>query len=67
VEAKQYVRALISIVQYPWAANLYTTFVEFNDDPFPKAAAAWGSITSRPFAMFSDPGVTRHAGESGCH
>jgi hypothetical protein len=34
-----------SIVQYPSAANAYTTIVEFNDDPFPGPAAAWGSIT----------------------
>lgn len=45
VATEQDVRTLISIVQYPSAANTYTTIVEFNDDPFPGAAAAWGRIT----------------------
>jgi PEP-CTERM motif len=45
VETEQAVRTLISIVQYPSAANAYTTIVEFNDDPFPGPAGAWASIT----------------------
>jgi PEP-CTERM motif len=44
VEVEQDVRTLIDIVQYPSAANAYTTIVEFNDDPFPGPAAAWGRI-----------------------
>ncbi len=45
VATEQGVRTSIYIVQYPSAANAYTTIVEFNDDPFPGPAAAWGEIT----------------------
>ena len=41
VATEQGVRTSIYIVQYPSAANAYTTIVEFNDDPFPGPAAAW--------------------------
>ncbi len=45
VQVQQNVRTLVDIVQYPSAANAYTTIVEFNDDPFPGPAAAWATIT----------------------